>query len=299
MSFSSDVKAELCRAEISSRTALPECYGVLEFCNRFARDEARVVTGSDAFAARLPRLFKRGAGIAFDELPEKGESGKRTFAITSPESMARIIDLLGYAPRGLLTHHVNLGLLEDDQSRAAFLRGAFLAGGSVTDPKKGYHLEFVTGHYSVCRELTALFLDMGFEPRSSSRAGNYMTYFKKSDTIEDLLTTIGAPVSAMGIMSAKIEKDMTNQVNRKVNCDTANVTKTVEASAAQLADIKRLRDAGIFDDLTEKLREAARLREEYPELSIAELAVLAEPPVTKSGLSHRLRKISEIAQKIG
>ncbi len=289
------MKAELCRSDISSRTALAECYGVLLFCNRFDRREARIVTGSDAFIARLPKLFSRAFGVRFDELPEKGSTGKRTIAVTDQAGVAKILDALGCAPSGLLTHHVNLGLLEDDASRAAFLRGAFLAGGSVNDPKKGYHLELVTGHWSVSRELTALFLDMSFEPRSATRGGNYITYFKQSGVIEDLLTTMGAPVSAMSVMSAKIEKDMMNLVNRKVNCDTANVTKTVEASAQQTADIRLLRQSGVLPTLSDKLREAARLREENPELSIGELAELADPPVTKSGLSHRLRKLSELA----
>ena len=114
--------------------------------------------------------------------------------------------------------------------------------------------------------------------------------------IEDLLTTAGAPVAAMKVMSAKIEKDMTNLVNRKVNCDTANVTKAVEASAQVLVDIKKLRDSGVLETLTDKLREAARLREENPEMTLAELADLAG--LTKSGLNHRLRKLSEIAAEL-
>ncbi len=298
MSFSSDVKAELCRAEISSRTAFSEGYGVLLFCNRFDRGEIRIVTGSPPFAARLPKLFSRAFRAELAELPQKCEGAKRAFTLTDPASIAGIVDALGFNSTGLLTHHVNLGLLEDNASRVAFLRGAFLAGGSVTDPKKGYHLELVTGHWSVNRELTALLLDMGFEPRTASRSGNYITYFKQSDLIEDVLTTMGAPHAAMGIMSAKIEKDMTNLVNRKVNCDTANVTKTVEASAQQTADIRKLRDSGVLATLSDKLREAASLREEYPELSIGELAELADPPVTKSGLSHRLRKLSELASTL-
>ena len=298
MSFSSEVKAELCRGEVSGKTAFPECYGVLLFCNRFDRGEIRVVTGSAPFAARAPKLFARAFCARLTELPPKSEGGKRAFALTDPASIAGIVDALGFAPTGLLTHHVNLGLLEDNASRVSFLRGAFLAGGSVTDPKKGYHLELVTGHWAVNRELTALLVDMGFEPRSASRGGNYVTYFKQSGVIEDFLTTIGAPVSAMALMSAKIEKDMTNLVNRKVNCATANVTKTVEASAQQTADIRKLRESGVLDALSDKLREAAALREENPELSIAELAELADPPVTKSGLSHRLRKLSELASAL-
>ncbi len=297
MSFSSEVKNELCRAEIGARpAAVAECYGALLFCNRFDGREARIVTSSDAFAARLPRLFSRAFGVSFDGRPERGDTGKRVFTVTSRESLEKILDALGYEPEGIVRHHVNLGILEDEAARAAFLRGAFLAGGSVTDPLRRYHLELVTGHYTVSRELTALFHDMGFEPKGIRRGGNYVIYFKQSDTIEDLLTTAGAPVAAMSVMSAKIEKGMTNLINRKVNCDTANVTKAVEASASCLAAIRTLRDTGRLAALPEKLRETARLREENPEMSLAELAELFDPPITKSGLNHRLRQLRELAE---
>ena len=296
MSFSSDVKAELCRTELGARAcAVAECYGVLLFCNTFSSREIRIITGSDDFAVRLPRLFNRAFGVGFDEQPGPHERGKRTFVITSPAPLERIFEAFGADSRAV-SHHVNLGVLEEDAARESFVRGAFLAGGSVTDPGKRYHLELVTDHYMVSREITALFLDMGFEPKTVSRGGNYIMYFKQSAVIEDLLTTIGAPVAAMGIMSAKIEKDMTNLVNRKVNCDTANVAKTVEASAEQLAAIRSLREKKALEGLTEKLREAAKLREEYPEMALSELAAMADPPVTKSGLNHRLRKIVEIAK---
>ncbi len=296
MSFSFDVKNELCRTEIGKRPqAMAECYGALLFCNRFDREEIRFLTGSEAFAGRLPKLFLRAFGVSFDEVSRVSAGGKRTVLMRRPESIRAVADALGYGP-GVISHHVNLGLLEDDESRAGFLRGAFLAGGSVTDPAKRYHLELVTGHYTVSRQITALFIDMGFEPKTVARAGNYIIYFKQSALIEDILTTAGAPVAAMRVMSAKIEKDMTNLVNRKVNCDTANVAKSVEASAQVLVDIKKLRDSGILSSLSDKLREAARLREENPELALSELADLAG--LTKSGLNHRLRKLSEIARAL-
>ncbi len=296
MSFSFDVKNELCRTEIGKRPqAMAECYGALLFCNRFDREEIRFLTGSEAFAGRLPKLFLRAFGVSFDEVSRVSAGGKRTVLMRRPESIRAVADALGYGP-GVISHHVNLGLLEDDESRAGFLRGAFLAGGSVTDPAKRYHLELVTGHYTVSRQITALFIDMGFEPKTVARAGNYIIYFKQSALIEDILTTAGAPVAAMRVMSAKIEKDMTNLVNRKVNCDTANVAKSVEASAQVLVDIKKLRDSGVLSSLSDKLREAARLREENPELALSELADLAG--LTKSGLNHRLRKLSEIARAL-
>ncbi len=299
MSFASDVKTELCRVPISSKCcAISECYGILLFCNTFSKSSVKIITECRPFVKRLPKLFMRAFGVAFDQLPEDdGLSGKVTLTITGEDSMARILEVYGYEPEGIFAHHINFGVLEEDCCRQSFVRGAFFAGGSVTDPKKTYHLELVTDHYSVSREALSLLLDMGFEPKSTARGGNYITYFKNSEAIEDFLTTIGAPVSAMEIMSAKIMKDMTNSVNRRVNCDTANVTKIVEASQEQLEAIRKLEKAGKLFTLPDRLRKTAILRMENPELSLSQLAAIADPPVTKSCLNHRLKKLTEIAKK--
>ena len=171
------------------------------------------------------------------------------------------------------------------------MRGAFLAGGSVTDPEKRYHLELATTHYSVSREAYSVLLEMGFSPKEAERKGNRLLYFKKSEHIEDFLTTIGAPISAMDVMSAKIEKDMKNSINRKVNCDSANADKVVAAAAEQMEAIRRIDRLYGLDSLPEKLQEAALLRFANPEASLADLALLSYPPVSKSCLSHRLKKL--------
>jgi len=165
----------------------------------------------------------------------------------------------------------------------------------VTDPAKSYHLELVTDHFNVSRQTYSLLLEMGFSPKETSRSGNYIIYFKQSSVIEDFLTYIGAPIHAMEIMSAKIEKDVRNTVNRKVNCDTANVTKTVDAAATLIAAIEKIKAAGEFETLPDKLKQTAELRIENPELSIKELAEISIPPVTKSCMNHRMRKLVEIS----
>ena len=174
--------------------------------------------------------------------------------------------------------------------------GAFLAGGSVTDPQKGYHLELATTHLRVSRELHTLLLELGYTPKETTRKANYITYFKQSEAIEDFLTAIGAPIAAMELMNAKAEKLLRNGVNRRVNCEAANVDKTVDAALEQRQAIQALREAGTLDTLSPKLREAAALREAHPELSLAQLAALCDPPVTKSSLSHRLRKLIQLSQ---
>lgn len=299
MSFSSEVKAELCKCDIGSRACtIAEAFGILLYCNTFSDKEIKIITGSEDLTQLLPKLFKRVFGVEFDAVKGEKTAGKRSFVITDKDKLRCILNTFGYDSEKILAHHINLGVLEEEGCRESFVRGAFLAGGSVTDPAKRYHLEFVTDHFQVSREMTALFMDMGFEPKSTSRGGNYITYFKQSAYIEDVLTMIGAPISAMGIMSVKIEKSMTNVINRQVNCDTANVLKTVMASGEQLEAIKRIRDCMAFDSLPDKLRETAILRENNPELSLTDLGKLCDPPLTKSCLNHRIRKIMEISSKL-
>lgn len=297
MSFSSEVKAELCRATLSRKCcALAEAYGVLLYAGAFSASEVRIVTESADFAQRLPRLFHKAFSLPFDALPEEG-SGKLIFRITQERKLESIFETLGYDARAHYALHVNFALVEEECCRAAFLRGAFLAGGSVTDPSKHYHLELVTAHSQVGREVSALLCDMGYEPRSVSRQGSSVAYFKQSEHIEELLTRIGAPACATRIMSAKVEKGLRNDINRRVNCDAANLDKAVDASRAQAAAIARLDEAGLLAKLPVKLQETAVARTLYPELTLSELAETFDPPLTKSCLNHRLRKLMELAGK--
>lgn len=292
MSFSSDTKTELCKLPVSSKCcAIAECYGILLYGNTFSNTGIKLITESGSFAKRLSKLFKIAFGFSLSTQSDITSGGKHIFTLTDKDKLDIIFDTYGYDKTKALAHHINFGVLEDDCCRHSFMRGAFFAGGSVTDPEKGYHLELVTDHYNVSRECCSLLLDMDFSPKTTDRKGNYIVYFKHSDVISDFLTTIGAPIASMEIMNAKITKNVINSVNRKVNCDTANVAKTVEASQLQLEAIRRLD----LDELPPKLKETARLRIENPELSLSQLAELTDPPVTKSCLNHRLRKIMELS----
>ena len=299
MSFSSNVKAELCKDSLSKKScAVAEGYGVLLYCNTFSSTEIRIITESRDFAARLPRLFKKAFGITFDQEPAAHDRGKLQFAISSEDKISRIFETLQMDLKASLTLHVNFGMLEEEAECMAYLRGAFLAGGSVTDPAKRYHLEMTTSHYKVSRETCALLIECGFSPKELSRGGNNILYFKQSDYIEDFLTAIGAQVSAMGMMEAKVEKDLRNGVNRRVNCETANLTKVVDASMGQMAAIRALEEAGELDKLPGKLRETALLRRENPEATLQELAAMLNPPITKSAINHRMRKLLELARAL-
>ena len=297
MSFAYDVKAELCKAPLSRGCcAVAEGCGVLLYASAFSAGEVRIVTENDEFAARLPRLFQKAFGVKFDELPEEKKGGKLVLRITREDKLDAIWRALGYDRRAHFALHLNFALLEEECCRAAFLRGAFLSGGSVTDPQKRYHLELATSHVQAGREVEALLRDMGFEPKNVMRQGSFVTYFKSSEHIADLLTLIGAPGRALEIVSAKIEKEMRNTVNRRVNCDAANLDKTVMAAYEQVEAFTRLTESGTIGELPVKLQEVAVARLLQPELTLSELAATFDPPLTKSCLNHRIRKLMEIAR---
>lgn len=299
MSFSYDAKNELCRLDIQRHCcALAEAHGVLLYCNTFNSGEVRIVTANPNFAARLPRLFQKAFRVRFDRKPEPDTTGKLVFQITDRRKLDGVINTLGFSPEQNPVLHINFGLLEEECCRASFLRGVFFAGGSVTDPLKRYHLELATSHLQVSRELEALLRDNGFPPKGVRRNGSYITYFKQSDQIEDFLTLIGAPVAAMNVMSAKMEKDLRNSVNRRLNCDNANLDKAVDAALEHTEAIRRLMDAGVLEQLSDRLQETAAARLENPELSLSELADSLNPPVSKSCLNHRLRKLTGLAKEL-
>lgn len=299
-SFAYKVKNELCRSHIQRLCcARAEAYGALLYCNTFNTREIRIITENPDFAARLPRLFRRAFDLRFDRQPEEqANTGKLVFQITDREKLEKIFHQLGYDLRQSLVAHVNFGILEDECCRTAFLRGAFLAGGSVTDPEKRYHLELTTSHAQASREMSALLTEMGFMPRSVMRGGNSVIYFKQCEHIEDLMTTIGAPAAAVEMMTTKLEKELVNNANRAMNCDMANVNKTLDAAMEQCEAIEILQDAGRLDFLPKQIRETALLRLQYPELSLVQLAERCDPPVTKSCINHRMRKIMEIARDL-
>ena len=298
MSFSGEVKRELCRVGLGRACcARAEAYGVLLYCNTFTAQELRIITECEEFAIRLPELFDRAfGGLSFDRMPTALEQ-KYIFQINDGEKLERLIDAFGFDARQSPVLHINFGLLEEDCCRAAFLRGGFLAGGSVTDPNKRYHLELETSHAQASRELQALLTDMGQQPKQVARGGYQVTYFKNSDQIEDLLTLMGAPLSAMALMNTRAEKELRNGVNRRVNCESANLDKAVDAAQEQLEAIRRLYELGRVEELSPQLKETVILRETYPELTLSQLAEEFDPPVTKSCLNHRLRKLVELSKK--
>ena len=298
-SFSASAKAEICRiVPTKSCCALAQCFGVLLFCNSFGGEGIRIITESREFSRLIPKLFRKAFDLQFDIFPEETSSGKLIFQITESKKLDKIMEAYGFTRGSTLALHLNMPLVEEACCKAAFLRGAFLAGGSVTDPDKGYHLELTTTHKSVARECyTLLHEALEFYPKTATRGGGQVLYLKQSELISDCLAYLGAPVAAMGIMEARLEKELNNKVNRRCNCDDANTSKVVEAAQEQLAAIRTLRERGLLEQLPQKLQQAVLAREENPEASLTELASLMEPPISKPAMNHRLKKLVAMAQE--
>ncbi len=299
ISFSAAAKAEVCRLLPSKHCcALAECFGVLLYGHSFHNGGIKIITESREFAYILPKLFKKAFDLDFDSYPSLAAPGKLVFQIWEKEKIEEIMASFGFDAQDTLALHVNFPVVEEECCKAAFLRGAFLAGGSVTDPSKGYHMEFATTHQSVARETDALMREvMTFPPKTARRGGGQVLYLKQSEQISDFLTYLGAPVSAMGIMETRLEKELNNKVNRRCNCDDANTSKVVEAAQEQLAAIRTLKEAGLLEKLPDKMMQAAIAREENPSASLSELAAMMEPPITKPAMNNRMKKLVQLAKE--
>ena len=187
--------------------------------------------------------------------------------------------------------------LKNPCCRRAFLRGAFLASGSLSDPDKGYHLEFVCGNDAQADQIVRVCSDFEINARKTLRRDETVVYVKEGEMIGELLNVMGAQNSYMEFENRRIYKDVSNTVNRRVNCETSNIRKTVTAASRQLEDIRYLEEHGLLASLPAQLQEAAYGRLEHPDATLAELGAMMDPPVGKSGINHRLAKLSEIAQK--
>jgi len=299
LSFSAAAKAEVCRGIPQNHCcALAQCFGILLFCNSFSSDSIKIITESRDFAYILPKLFKKAFDLTFDCFPSLAAPGKLVFQITDPIKIGEIMEAFGFSSEDTLSLHINLPVVEDDCCKGAFLRGAFLAGGSVTDPGKGYHLELATTHFAVSRECNVLMQDvLGFYPKTAARGGGQVLYLKQSDQIADFLTYLGAPVASMGILEARLEKELNNKVNRRCNCDDANISKVVEAAQEQLSAIRILQEKGLLETLPAKLKQAADAREKNPAASLSELAAMMDPAITKPAMNNRMKKLVQMAKE--
>lgn len=302
MSFSTETKREICQ-KLSTRKPLQysELYAMLVVGRVFSADSIVFKTENEHtfshFIFLLNTLFKPKLEVI---APMRGESGRNktyTVTLTSPGDCRRIFEFYGHDSRDV-NLRVNRANIEDEEQHRAFVRGAFLACGSVTDPEKGYHLEFSVSYRNLCMDICRIVreiqdCDVGI--KMLSRGGAYIAYVKDSEQITDLLTYMGAVVASMNVMGAKALKQVRNTANRRANSEIANLQKTASASAAQIKAIKKLRKNGKYNLLPDELKTVAALRYDYPELTLRQLGEMLDPPISRSGVNHRLEKIIRFA----
>jgi hypothetical protein len=210
----------------------------------------------------------------------------------------RVLETLKWEPGQVGTDRASGLLLQNTCCRRAYIRGAFLAAGSISDPSKSYHFEIVCASMPQALQLQELMNGFEADAKIVERKERFVVYLKEGSQIVDMLNVMEAYVSLMNLENVRILKEMRNSVNRKVNCETANISKTVNAAVKQLEDIEKIRDTIGLDRLPAHLKEMALLRLEHPDAPLKELGGYLDPPVGKSGVNHRLRRLSEIADEI-
>lgn len=295
MSFSSRVKSEMCEPqEIKQCCAYAQAYGLLLFGRSFSSANMCLVTEHEGAAmAYKDALEAAGAATIQTDITR---TGKITVSVPEKEDRIKIINFFGHGEKSV-TMRVNFGNMADDCCYSAFLRGAFLSCGTISDPKKNYHLEYIIQFFKLSNDLMKISQEHGFSPKYVSRKGNHVVYFKESEQVEDLLTAMGAGNCSLELMGIKLEKNVRNSINRKVNFETANIDRAVNASLTQVHAIKTLMKSGGFDNLTAEQQMLARLRLENPESTLQELGEMMEPPLSRSGVYHRLDKLVKAAEE--
>ena len=305
MSFASTVKKELCQNTATELSKLKaECYAMLLFAKRFSYNEIIFTTENNYAAARFVDLMT----ILFSPLIEKQTTLKAvkkktqlyTIKIIDSLECEKIFTYFGHS-KSDVTLRINRANIEEDYNKSDFLRGAFLACGSVNDPEKNYHLEFCVPYKSLCTDLSTLIREIDETQIISKqilRTGSFVEYIKDSEQIADLLTYMGAYNCAMEIMGAKAMKQLRNVINRKRNSEVANLGKTAAASAKQINAIEKIKNNIGLESLPPQLLQLANIRLENPELSLRDLGQMMSPPISRSGVNHRIEKILEIADSI-
>lgn len=311
MSFAAETKTALCELKTKKmccKTAL--LLGILRAANLFSDREIRFTTRSRQTAALTVRLLIECFGdvtaagfteesdllsaVDADETTEAEESGEHWQIVLHGVQAALICECFPQTDNGRFGAMPHDGLLCAN-CRITYLRGIFLSCGNVTDPTSYYHLDMVLPEDDMAEAIGYYLEEFGLPPKHTARKGMPVLYYKESETIEDFLTTIGAQKSSLAVMEAKMYKEASNNANRVANCEIANMDKTAKASTVQYEAIRKMIDEDRLRLLPVELQQTAYIRLEHPDLTLKELAALHDPPLTKSGLNHRLQRIVDFA----
>ena len=310
MSYNSDTKKELTTLATGKKCCqLAQITGFLRFAGSVTLVGGagiRVQTDSPAVARLFVQLIKDyfGTKTALSVLEPMQLQRSRQYELRitpdmNSEAILRETGILSVKEgSNFVEHRFDQEIIKKRCCKKAMLRGIFLAAGSITDPAKSYHLEISNDHEEAAADLVKLINSFGLKSKIIQRRGRWVVYLKDGEQIEDFMTIIGLSSQLFKFQNIRITKDMRNTANRIMNCDKANMDKSLAASQRQIADIRFIEQCKGLDFLNAKLRETAVLRLENPEISLDEFRELFDPPLTKSGLNHRLMKISEIARNI-
>ncbi|WP_297636173.1 DNA-binding protein WhiA [uncultured Clostridium sp.] len=311
MSFSSKVKGEICRySDISREEALAELSAIMKVSGTIAFSGLglafRITTENPTSARLIFSLLKEHFSIHSKLMVKKSNSLKKNniYMVVIDEGMGvrELLSVTGIFREidGImnLDYSIEDEMINTDENKRAYIRGAFLGGGSISNPEKTYHLEFVTHSEEYANELCRLINSYGLNSKVIQRKNSHIIYIKEGEQIVDLLNILGAHTCLLELENIRIKKEMRNNVNRLVNCETANLSKTVNAAVRQVESIELLKSSIGLQRLPKNLQEIAELRLKFPEESLKELGEMLEPPVGKSGVNHRLRKIEKIAEEV-
>ncbi|PJI07833.1 MULTISPECIES: DNA-binding protein WhiA [Clostridium] len=312
MSFSSKVKSEVCRYnEYTKEEAIAILSALMKASGTLALEGNRkisfkIITENPAIARLVFKLLKKYFNIHTEIIVKRSNSLKKNnvyiVCITEDMGVRDLLKTVGVMKNedGIVTLNYKIPeeIVSDTESKKMYIRGAFLGGGSVSNPEKMYHLEFVTHNEEYAVNLMNLINTYDLNSKVIQRKNSYVVYIKEGEHVVDLLNIIGAHSSLLELENIRILKEMRNNINRLVNCETANLSKTVNASVRQIESIKLIEKRIGLSRLPENLREIAKLRVNYPDESLKELGKMLEPPVGKSGVNHRLRKIEKIAEEL-
>lgn len=303
MSFSLEVKEEIAKQISSSRHCqIAEMAAYIANFGSYSPDQDSFILQSDkeTVIRKVFTLLKKTYNIysATEESDLKEADTKDSYSIvlTDQEEIRKVLQSVRYQEMESKT--VSDILIKNDCCRRAFLRGTFLCLGSMSDPAKSYHMEYVCGSREQAVQLQSLIGTFNVDAKITERKKYYVVYIKEGESIVDLLNIMGAHVSLMNLENLRIVKEVRNTVNRRVNCETANLYKTIDAAGRQMDDIIYLRDHYGLDRLPESLKEMAIVRLEHEDASLKELGEYLDPPVGKSGVNHRLRKLKELAEEL-
>ena len=299
MSFSSEAKKEIAAAtpdKLCCRVA--QAYGMLECGHAFSAAEISLQTEQEAVADVYERLIARIGGIP---RPTRTQVRRRTTlhhsAVTDADQRKTLLERFGHSGEEV-SLRLNRGNLDCDACARAYLRGAFLACGAVTDPEHDYHMEFAVPHYNLSRDIAALLREWDFPAKIATRGGSYIVYIKESERIEDCLTFLGATKASLELMGVKMVKSIRNDTNRRMNFENANMDKTVQAAVTQMEALTRIESTCGLGALPEELQTVAQLRLHNPDMSLRDLGAAMEPPLSRSGVNHRLKRIIQFAENL-